>query len=303
MILRKNVLILGASGMLGIEVVRELIKKKNINLHVAIRSLKDKKLIQKYLGCNISGIKFYKFKIESNYQANLKKITKNKNYIVNCIGIIKPYINEENHLSIKNALQVNSNFPHVLKNCVTKKVKIFQIATDCVYDGMKGKYNENESHNANDVYGKSKSLGEARGKNFFNLRCSIIGKEIKSYKSLLCWFLSQKKGAKIFGFKNHLWNGITTKHFAKIIAVLILKEIKIPNLLHIIPGDIVNKYELLKIFQNKFQRHDLEISKTNAKVVVNRTLTTNHKDINKKINKAMGFKNVLTVKNMVNEII
>jgi len=303
MILKKNVLILGATGMLGIEVVRELIKKKNIILHVAIRSLKDKKLIQKYLSCDISGIKFYKFKIEGNYQATLKKITKNKKYIVNCIGIIKPYINEGSYLSIENALRVNSNFPHVLKNCVTEKVKIFQIATDCVYDGVKGKYNENESHNATDVYGKSKSLGEVRGKNFFNLRCSIIGKEIKSYKSLLCWFLNQKKDAKIFGFRNHLWNGITTKHFAKIIAVLILKEIKIPNLLHIIPGDIVNKYELLKIFQNKFQRHDLEISKTNAKVIVNRTLATNHKDINKKINKAMGFKNVLTVKNMVNEII
>jgi len=303
MIFKKNVLILGASGMLGIEVVRELIKKKNINLYVAIRNLKDKKLIQKYLDSNISGLKYYKFKIEGNYQAILKKITKNKQYIVNCIGIIKPYIHEENHLSIENALKVNSNFPHVLKNCVAEKVKIFQIATDCVYDGVKGKYNENESHNATDVYGKSKSLGEARGKNFFNLRCSIIGKEIKGYKSLLCWFLNQKKGAKIFGFKNHLWNGITTKHFAKIIAILILKKIKIPNLLHIIPGDIVDKYNLLKIFQNKFQRHDLEILKTNAKVIVNRTLTTNYKDINKKINKAMGFKKVLTVKKMVDEII
>ena len=303
MILKKNVLILGGSGMLGIEVLRELINIKNITLHVTIRNPKDKRLIQRYLDCSISNIKFYKFKIEGSYKSKLKKITKDKQYIINCIGIIKPYINEENHLSIENALQINSNFPHVLKNCVTKKVKIFQIATDCVYDGMKGKYNENESHNANDVYGKSKSLGEARGKNFFNLRCSIIGKEIKSYKSLLCWFLNQKKDAKIFGFRNHLWNGITTKHFAKIIAVLILKEIKIPNLLHIIPGDIVNKYELLKIFQNKFQRHDLEISKTNANVIVNRTLATNHKDINKKINKAMGFKNVLTVKNMVNEII
>tara|TARA_B110000238_G_C16120083_1_gene436704 strand:+ start:803 stop:1714 length:912 start_codon:yes stop_codon:yes gene_type:complete len=303
MTLKKNVLILGGSGMLGIEVLRELINIKNIILHVTIRNLKDKRLIQKYLDCNISNIKFYKFKIEGSYKGNLKKITKGKQYIVNCIGIIKPYINEENHLSIENALLVNSIFPHVLKNSVTAKVKIFQIATDCVYDGAKGKYNENESHNATDVYGKSKSLGEVSAKNFFNLRCSIIGKEIKSYKSLLCWFLNQKKDAKIFGFKNHLWNGITTKHFAKIVTVLILKDVKIPNLLHLVPGDIVNKYELLKIFQNKFQRHDLEIFKTNAKVIVNRTLTTNHKDINKKINKILGLKNLIAIKKIVNEII
>ncbi len=84
---------------------------------------------------------------------------------------------------------------------------------------------------------------------------------------------------------------------------MILKKIKIPNLLHIVPNDIVNKYELLKIFQKKFNRYDLNIKKINAKIVINRTLTTNHKDINKKINKALGFKKSSTIKKMVDEII
>ena len=37
---------------------------------------------------------------------------------------------------------------------------ILQIATDCVYSGATGGYTESSSHDALDVYGKTKSLGE-----------------------------------------------------------------------------------------------------------------------------------------------
>ena len=100
-----------------------------------------------------------------------------------------------------------------------------------------------------------------------------------------------------------MWNGITTRHFGKIISILILKKIKIPNTLHIIPKKIVNKFELLKIFQNKFNRHDLTITQTNASIIVDRTLKSNYMDVNKKINKALGLKKSPSIKQMINEII
>ena len=53
----------------------------------------------------------------------------------------------------------------------------------------------------------------------------------------------------LFGFKNHLWNGITTRHFGKIVSILITKNIKIPNMLHIVPSNTVNKFQLLKLFR------------------------------------------------------
>lgn len=300
--MKKRVLVLGASGMLGIEVISELLSK-NIDLYATIRNSSDKLKIKKYLKSDISKIKFFNFKIDGNYKAKLKKIVNKKDYIVNCIGIIKPYITENDSESLKNALNINSVFPRMLNSCVKKSVKIFQIATDCVYDGIKGEYHENDSHNAKDIYGKSKSLGEVNSENFYNIRCSIIGNEIKSFKSLLCWFLNQKKNSHIFGFKNHLWNGITTKHFGKVVSILITKKIKIPNVLHIVPDDIVNKFELLKIFQKKFNRYDLKITKTNADIVVNRTLKSNFMNINKKINKSLGFRKSPSIKQMINEII
>lgn len=300
--MKKKVLVLGSTGMLGIEVIRELLHK-NIDLYATIRKSSDKKKIKNYLKSDISKINFYNLDIKDAYKPKLKKIVNKKNFVVNCIGIIKPYIFENDIKSIKKALYVNSIFPHVLKTCVKDNVKIFQIATDCVYDGKKGNYNEHDSHNARDIYGKSKSLGEVQSENFFNIRCSIIGKEIKGFKSLLSWFLKQKKNSKIYGFKNHLWNGITTRHFGKVISILILKEIKIPNNFHLIPSNIVNKFQMLKIFQKKFNRPDLTIKEINANNIVNRTIKSNYMNINKTINRSLGLSKAATIKQMINEII
>ena len=301
--MKKKVLILGASGMLGVEVLREFLKKKNILVYATIRSKKEIKRIQTYFDYEIKNIKFIKFQIKKNYINNLKKVVKSKDYIINCIGVIKPYINENSFTSIENAISINSNFPHILNSNKNKNCKVYQIATDCVYDGFNGKYNEDHSHSARDIYGKTKSLGEVNDKNFFNIRCSIIGKEIKNFKSLICWFTNQKKNSTIYGFLNHKWNGITTRHFAKIVSTLVLKNISIPNLIHIVPQDILNKYQLLKIFQKKFNRSDLKIKKFKSKVAIDRTLSTKYYKINKIIHNIMGYKNLPKIKKLVEEII
>lgn len=300
--MQKKILILGAGGMLGLEVLREFSKKKNIQLYATIRNHHDKKLIIKYLQKDYHNIHWIKFKIEKEYFRKLKTIVKNKDFIINCIGTIKPYIQENNAISVENAIRINSIFPHKLYSAKNTKCKIYQIATDCVFNGVHGNYKENDFHNADDVYGKSKSLGEVKGENFYNIRCSIIGKEIKNFKSLLCWFLNQRKNSKIFGFKDHLWNGVTTVHFAKVISVIIFKKINVPNLIHIIPEKSVSKYQLLKFFQKKFKRKDISIDRIKSNLTINRTLNTNYKFLNKKINLKLGYKKIPSINKMIEEM-
>lgn len=286
---KNSVLILGSSGMLGIEVLKELASNPAIKVYATHRKRSDLKIIKKIVGKKFQSISWYKFAIDGKYELSLKKIIKKKDFIINCIGLIKPYINDQDQLSIQNALNINSLFPHVLsKNC-SKKTKIFQIATDCVYDGEKGNYSELDSHNARDVYGKSKSLGEVNSKNFYNLRCSIIGKEIKNFKSLIDWFLSNKKNSKINGFTNHIWNGVTTKYFAKIMGILVTSNLQIPNLIHIVPNNKITKYQLLKLLGKKFKRNDLIISKVKTKTKVDRSLSSTNKEYIIKINRLMGY--------------
>ena len=117
---------------------------------------------------------------------------------------------------------INSLFPHILYDiCTLKGAKLIHISTDCVFSGEKGGYNETNKHDATDVYGKSKSLGEPE--NACIIRTSIIGEEIRNKKSLLEWVKSQK-GKTVTGFKNVYWNGVTCLQLAKYIKEIIDKN-------------------------------------------------------------------------------
>ena len=293
----KKILILGSTGMLGSQVLRALQESKNFKIYATYKDNKKISILKNLIKIK-SNVTFIKFNVGLFNKIKLSKF----NYIVNCIGIIKPYINEKNQSSILEAIKVNSLFPHQL---ITngKKVKVFQIATDCVFDGRKGNYVEIDAHNPLDVYGKTKSLGELKCSNFFNIRCSIIGPELDGHKSLLDWFKFLPLNSKIKGFKNHEWNGITTYAFGKIIYGLIKSNLKIPQTIHLVPKNSVNKFNLLKIFKRLFLRNDIFISPINSKDKINRTLKTTYPDLNKKMWKFAGYKDIPTLEYLIKEIV
>lgn len=208
-----------------------------------------------------------------------------KDWIINCIGVIKPYCND-----IETAIRVNALFPHTLPS------NTIQIATDCVYSGTKGSYVETDEHDAADVYGKTKSLGEAP--HIKNLRCSIIGPEIKNHISLLDWFLKQ---AEANGFTNHLWNGITTYHFSKIVQGAIREGIELPNIQHIVPANVVTKAELLRIIAKAYGK-DIRVTDVEAPQAVDRTLSTNNPELNERLWLAAGYEKPPTIELMLEEL-
>ena len=77
--------------------------------------------------------------------------------------------------------------------------------------------------NAKDQYGISKSKSENKIKeNTLVIRTSIIGHEkFKSKKSLLNWFLSQKKNCNGYKISTPYFSGVTTLELSKIIRKLI----------------------------------------------------------------------------------
>lgn len=206
--------------------------------------------------------------------------------VINCVGLIKPQIKNS-----QEAILVNALFPYRLPPGT------IQIATDCVYSGDKGNYVETDPHDALDVYGKTKSLGEAP--HLINLRCSIIGPELKNHLSLLDWFLAQE--GEVNGFTNHWWNGVTTYHFAKIVKGIIESGMELPFLQHIIPAHPVTKATLLK-YLAKYYKHPVTINPVKAPQAVNRTLFTNDSKLNAELWKLAGYDEPPTIKQMIKEL-
>lgn len=295
--MKQKVAVLGVGGMLGSMILDVFSKEQNFDLIATVRNKKEEGRFKK---CKC---KIIELDVEHADTETLKKALKGVDWIVNAIGVIKPYIHDDNASETERALRINSLFPHYLSRATGELgAKVIQIATDCVYSGEKGKYVESDLHDALDVYGKTKSLGEAYFENIYHLRCSIIGPELTNHLSLMDWFLNQPKNTKLNGYKNHLWNGVTTLQFAKLSAGIIKNNLDLGHLQHIIPANEISKSDLLGCFAKNFGREDIKIKPVDAPKVVDRTLRTENPKMNEKIWKASGYKKIPTVEEMVEEL-
>jgi len=208
----------------------------------------------------------------------------NLDYIINGIGIIKPYCKDDDVPGRYKAIKVNSMFPFILKSIAEKNnIKVIQIATDCVYSGKDGKYVESSPHDPLDVYGKTKSLGEVYTGEFLNLRCSIIGPETKEKSSLFEWVLGNSNGSTVNGFTHHLWNGLTTLQFSQICHKIICEDINFDklinesNLFHCILNETVNKYQLVSLISSIFNIELNVVPVDNIGEPIDRSLSSERK--------------------------
>ena len=253
-----KVVVLGDTGMLG-GMLKRLLESKDVDVYGVSRKN----------GLQISP--YY----HTSALLNKISVLDSADYIINCIGAIKPVFNERDRLA--EAIYTNAIFPHELvkwnnvRGCF--KAKLIHITTDCVFDGLDGHYTESSPHNPLDEYGKSKSLGEPE--DCMVLRTSIIGPEWGGNKrSLIEWFLCQR-GKTANGYTNHMWNGLTTLEFSTLICDIMLRELHSTGIYHLYSND-VNKYKLLK-WLNKTLELGIEVSPTEATQYCNRTLRTEKK--------------------------
>jgi dTDP-4-dehydrorhamnose reductase len=291
--------ILGASGMLGSMMPDVLSGDKKLKLIATVR----KEELAAHGRNRYKNIEWQVLDAEETNVEKLSSIIGDASWIINAIGITKPYIHDDNPEEVERAIVVNSLFPHKLARAATLKgARVLQIATDCVYSGAKGQYVESDLHDAFDVYGKTKSFGEVHLPNVSNLRCSIIGPESKSFLSLLEWFRRQPQNAQVNGYTNHQWNGVTTLHFARLCRGIITTNMTLPHLQHVVPAGTISKAELLKSFAKEYQRQDIIIKPVEAKTVIDRTLATENETLNRALWVAAGYTEPPSIPQMVKEL-
>lgn len=174
----------------------------------------------------------------------------NPDVIINCIGITKR--KEEIHNPI-DVLKVNSLFPHVLADWAkTNNKRVIHFSTDCVFNGETGNYNENSLTTAEDVYGRTKALGEIKYKHSLTIRSSFIGQELFGKTELLEWFLSQR-GKKIKGYTNTYYSGVSTIFMSQLVKSIISDFPNLSGLYNLAQVPPISKYELLCIARDAYK--------------------------------------------------
>lgn len=292
----RKIIVLGGSGMLGSMVTDVLSRDPELEV---MSTARETDLLERGRRA-FPGVKWVEF--DATRPDGFDVIAGN-DWVVNAIGITKPLIRDDNAFEIERALRVNSLFPQTLAAKAHQVgARILQIATDCVYSGAKGRYVENDLHDALDVYGKTKSLGETVLPWVHNLRCSIIGPEPKDFKFLVEWFVRQPASAQVNGFTNHRWNGVTTYHFGRVAQGIIKSGLELPNLQHLVPSGDVTKAEMLESFAAAYDRKDVTIRSVAAEKVIDRTLETKQPEVNGELWRLAGYETPPTVPEMIAEM-
>lgn len=178
--------------------------------------------------------------------------------ILNCIGVLIKGSSKRPD----NAILINAYFPHLLKRLADEVGgKLVHISTDCVFSGEKGSYAENDFRDADDIYGRSKALGEIINDKDLTIRTSIIGPELKKEgEGLFNWFMNQS--GEVNGYTEAYWGGVTTLELAKAIDNALDNDLT--GLVHLTNGHKIAKYNLLQLFK-KIWNKNITINPYNGK--------------------------------------
>jgi dTDP-4-dehydrorhamnose reductase len=160
--------------------------------------------------------------------------------IVNCIGIVKQDLSGKDPVA---SITVNSLFPHrVAQLARNNGARLIHLSTDCVFSGRRGHYSESDAADAEDLYGRSKLLGETAGEKCLTIRTSMIGRELTGSHGLLEWFLSQS--GRVRGFTRAIFSGFTTAALANVLAKIIEHYPQLTGIWHV-AAEPISKFDLL----------------------------------------------------------
>jgi dTDP-4-dehydrorhamnose reductase len=240
-----KILILGASGLIGSTTLRVLSYREGWNVYGSIRSEATKWLLPMIDPSRfVTNLDVHNFSSVINVLQEVKP-----DVLINCIGGTKHKKEGNNPID---AIYLNSLLPHKLAQfCELINCRFIHISTDCVFSGKSGSYTESSVTDAEDVYGKSKALGEVDYGNVITLRTSTIGHELQTKHGLLDWFLSQNGSCK--GFSKAVFSGFPTVVFAQIIRDLVLPHPELKGLFNVAAMPI-NKHDLLQLIAKIYDK-------------------------------------------------
>lgn len=241
-----RVLILGGDGMLGHRLLRQFAPRHEtrVTLRQPLEAYRQFGMFDRdnaYDGVDVRDVSAIT-RVAADFAPDA---------VINAVGMIKQREEARNGVL---SMEVNAFFPHLLARvCRKLGARLLHLSTDCVFSGNKGNYSEGERPDPVDVYGFSKLMGEAGGAGVLTLRTSMIGPELHRKSGLIEWFLAQKKGRPVSGWRKAVLSGFTTAELARIIETLLTKHPRAEGLYHVSSAPI-SKLDLLTGLDRRLKR-------------------------------------------------
>lgn len=241
-----DIVILGGSGMLG----HKLFQRVRLQFPETVCTIQQRACNPPYnripmlQGSEvIEGIDAFDFEGLSQMLLRLRP-----RFLINCVGVIKQ---RDAASSFIDTITLNSLLPHRLAELITQwGGRMIHFSTDCVFSGRQGRYKETDPSDAEDLYGKTKFLGETTEPTALTLRTSIIGRELANHRSLLDWFLSCK-GGRVKGYRKSIYSGVTTNHLADVVSNIIVNHPDISGVYQV-ASEPISKYALLCLLRDAY---------------------------------------------------
>ena len=256
-----NVLVIGANGMIGSTVLRVLSENSAWEVFGTVRdpgaTTFFSESLAKRLLCGVD--------VEQP-DAIVRILNKIRpEVVVNCAGLTKHKPEADDPLV---SIPINTLVPHRLAGlCELLGARLIHVSTDCVFSGRKGSYLESDVADADDVYGKSKALGEVNYPHALTLRTSTIGHELHTRYGLLDWFLAQEDRCN--GYTRAIFSGLPTVVFAQVIRDVVIPRPELSGLYHV-AAEPIAKYDLLQLIAEVYGK-SIEIV-PDEKLVIDRSL-------------------------------
>lgn len=240
---RLRVLILGGGGMLG----HRLLSHLQVRHSVKVTLRRDRRAYEgvglfdasnTYDGVDVSSTDRM-LEIVSDFRPEA---------IVNAVGLVKQ--RPIAHESIP-SLEVNALLPHRLALVAASAgARFLHFSTDCVFSGRGGNYSEADMPDPEDLYGRTKLLGEVAQAHCLTLRSSLIGQELDRKSSLVEWFLAQK--GPVLGYRRTVFSGFTTIEIARIVEMLLTKHPDAHGVWHV-SSEPIDKFSLLGLVKKHYR--------------------------------------------------
>lgn len=243
-----RVLVLGAGGMLGYTLYRHLAADPDIEVHGSLRTPLPDGYLVPARGRLHPGVDA----LDESTLDGLVRLVK-PDALINCVGLIKQREQAQDPLA---AIALNASLPHRLaRACTAVGARLVHVSTDCVFSGRTGGYRESDPADADDLYGRSKRLGEVDYGGHLTLRTSLIGHELARGISLVDWFLGQR--GPVTGYGGAVFSGLPTVEIARLLRERILPRRELAGLYHLSAAPI-DKDRLLRLVARHYG-HEIAI--------------------------------------------